>query len=76
MELSSILLFGMPGGFEWIIIGLVVLLLFGAKRIPELARGLGSGIREFKDAKNQISEEIEKGIVKEEDKKEDKKEDK
>lgn len=71
MELSSILLFGMPGGFEWIIIGLVVLLLFGAKRIPELARGLGSGIREFKDAKSQISDEIEKGI-KEEDKKEEK----
>ncbi|QWG06566.1 twin-arginine translocase TatA/TatE family subunit [Flammeovirga kamogawensis] len=71
MELNSILLFGMPGGFEWIIIGLVVLLLFGAKRIPELARGLGSGIREFKDAKSQISDEIEKGI-KEEEKKEDK----
>ncbi|MBB6463910.1 sec-independent protein translocase protein TatA [Flammeovirga kamogawensis] len=65
------MLFGMPGGFEWIIIGLVVLLLFGAKRIPELARGLGSGIREFKDAKSQISDEIEKGI-KEEEKKEDK----
>ncbi|MBD0402376.1 MULTISPECIES: twin-arginine translocase TatA/TatE family subunit [unclassified Flammeovirga] len=71
MELSSVLLFGMPGGFEWVIIGLVVLLLFGAKRIPELARGIGSGIREFKDAKNQISDEIEKGI-KEEDKKEEK----
>ncbi|KXX67593.1 twin-arginine translocase TatA/TatE family subunit [Flammeovirga sp. SJP92] len=71
MELISVLLFGMPGGFEWIIIGLVVLLLFGAKRIPELARGIGSGIREFKDAKNQISDEIEKGI-KEEDKKEEK----
>ncbi|WP_240655380.1 Sec-independent protein translocase subunit TatA/TatB [Flammeovirga pectinis] len=61
----------MPGGFEWIIIGLVVLLLFGAKRIPELARGLGSGIREFKDAKSQISDELEKGI-KDEEKKEDK----
>ncbi|AZQ63425.1 twin-arginine translocase TatA/TatE family subunit [Flammeovirga pectinis] len=71
MELNSILLFGMPGGFEWIIIGLVVLLLFGAKRIPELARGLGSGIREFKDAKSQISDELEKGI-KDEEKKEDK----
>ncbi|WP_394354072.1 twin-arginine translocase TatA/TatE family subunit [Flammeovirga agarivorans] len=68
--MSTILLFGMPGGFEWVIIGLVVLLLFGAKRIPELARGLGSGIREFKDAKNQISEEIEKGIKEEEKKKE------
>ncbi|OHX66866.1 Sec-independent protein translocase TatA [Flammeovirga pacifica] len=72
MELNAILLFGMPGGLEWVIIGLVVLLLFGAKRIPELARGLGSGIREFKDAKNQISEELEKGIKEEEKKKEEK----
>ncbi|NME67143.1 Sec-independent protein translocase subunit TatA/TatB [Flammeovirga aprica] len=71
MELISVLLFGMPGGFEWVIIGLVILLLFGAKKIPELARGIGGGIREFKEAKNQISDEIEKGI-KEEDKKEEK----
>ena len=34
-----------PGGWEWVIIALVVLLLFGAKRIPELARCLGQGIR-------------------------------
>ena len=32
---------GVPGGWEWVIIALVVLLLFGAKRIPELARGIG-----------------------------------
>ncbi|WP_394369903.1 twin-arginine translocase TatA/TatE family subunit [Flammeovirga yaeyamensis] len=70
--MNAILLFVMPGGLEWVIIGLVVLLLFGAKRIPELARGLGSGIREFKDAKNQISEELEKGIKEEEKKKEEK----
>ena len=55
----SVLLFGMPGGWEWMIIILVVLLLFGAKRIPELARGLGRGIREFKDATKDIKEEIE-----------------
>lgn len=41
------------------IIILVVLLLFGAKRIPELARGLGKGIREFKDATREIKDEIE-----------------
>lgn len=41
-----------------IIIG-VILLLFGAKRIPELARGLGRGIREFKDASREIKREIE-----------------
>jgi sec-independent protein translocase protein TatA len=55
----SVLLFGMPGGWEWMIIILVVLLLFGAKRIPELARGLGRGIREFKDATKDIKDEIE-----------------
>jgi len=41
---------GMPGGIEWVIIALVVLLLFGGKKIPELAKGLGSGIKNFKKA--------------------------
>ena len=40
----------------------VLLLLFGAKRIPELARGLGRGIREFKDATKEIQHEIEKPL--------------
>jgi sec-independent protein translocase protein TatA len=52
---------GMPGGFEWIIIVLVILLFFGAKRIPELARGLGKGISEFRKASDDIKKEIEKG---------------
>lgn len=43
-------MFGKLGGWEIIIIVLVVLLLFGGKKIPELMRGLGSGIKEFKDA--------------------------
>lgn len=60
--LSAILLFGMPGGWEWVIIVLVVLLLFGAKKIPELARGLGRGIREFKDATREIKDEIDDGV--------------
>jgi sec-independent protein translocase protein TatA len=38
----------MPGGTEWIIIGAVVVLLFGAKKLPELARSLGKSSREFK----------------------------
>jgi len=42
--------FGMPGMGELIVILIIVLLLFGAKRIPEMARGIGSGIREFKKA--------------------------
>ena len=42
-----------------ILIALVVLLLFGGKKIPELMRGLGRGIREFKDAKDNVKKEIE-----------------
>lgn len=49
---------GSFGPLEMILIFLVVLLIFGAKRIPEIARGLGKGIREFKDATNEISREL------------------
>ena len=49
---------GSLGTTEIIIIFLVVLLVFGAKRIPEIARGLGKGIREFKDATNDIKQEL------------------
>ena len=49
MTLLSIF-FRVPGGWEWVAIVLAVLLLFGGKKIPELMRGLGSGIKEFKDA--------------------------
>ena len=42
-----------------ILIALVVLLLFGGKKIPELMRGLGRGIREFKDAKDNVQREME-----------------
>ncbi len=55
----------MPGGLEWIIIALAVLLFFGAKKIPELARGLGQGISEFRRATTEIKKEIEKGETKE-----------
>lgn len=48
----------MPGPFEMILIFLAVLLIFGAKRIPEIARGLGKGIREFKDATTDIKREL------------------
>ncbi len=40
----------------------IVLLLFGAKRIPEIARGMGRGIRQFKDAANDIQEDLEKSV--------------
>jgi sec-independent protein translocase protein TatA len=52
---------GAIGGLEWVVIILVVLLFFGAKKIPELARGLGQGISEFKKATSNIRQEIEKG---------------
>ena len=52
----------MPSGPEIFFIALVIILLFGAKKIPELARGLGRGIREFKDASKEIKDEIEEGV--------------
>ncbi len=48
MIASSIILMIGPG--SWVLIAIVILLLFGGKKIPELMRGLGSGIKEFKDA--------------------------
>lgn len=50
------------GGGSLVLIVLVIILLFGAKRIPELARGLGRGIREFKDATKEIQEDLEEGL--------------
>jgi sec-independent protein translocase protein TatA len=52
----------MPGGSEWILILLVVLLFFGGKKIPDLMRGIGKGVREFKDAKDHVKNEIEEGM--------------
>ena len=62
MIFNSIFLFGLPGGSEWILIILVVLLMFGGKKIPELMRGVGKGMREFNDAKNNVKNEIEEGM--------------
>ncbi|WP_018479622.1 twin-arginine translocase TatA/TatE family subunit [Pontibacter roseus] len=50
------------GGTEVILILFAILLLFGAKRIPELAKGLGRGIREFKDATKEIKTDIENSV--------------
>ena len=48
--MTNLLLLGfLPSGSEWIIIALVILLLFGGKKIPELMRGLGKGVKSFKD---------------------------
>ncbi len=60
MESINIILFiGGLGGTEVLLIVLAILLLFGAKRIPELAKGLGRGIREFKDASREIKNDLE-----------------
>lgn len=67
--MNSLFALSMPGGWEWVIIILVVLIFFGAKKIPELARGLGRGIREFKDATKEIKRDIEESTKVEDDKK-------
>jgi len=52
------------GVWQWVLIVAVVLLLFGGKKIPELMRGLGSGIKEFKDASKEDSSEDDKKSIK------------
>ncbi len=59
---------GLPGGTEWILIFLAVILLFGGKKIPELMRGIGKGIREFNTAKAGIETEIKEGMREDEKK--------
>lgn len=60
--MDTLMLFGMPGGTEWIIIVFVIILLFGGRKIPELMRGIGKGIREFNAAKGNLKSELEKGM--------------
>jgi sec-independent protein translocase protein TatA len=60
--LSNVLFISMPGGTEWVLIVLAVLILFGGRKIPEFMRGIGKGIREFNDAKSNVKKEIEEGI--------------
>lgn len=63
LNLINIPLFlGSLGGGEITAIVVVALLLFGGKKIPELMRGLGRGIREFKDAKDNVKSELENGM--------------
>ena len=61
---------GIPSGMELIVIALVILLLFGGKKIPELAKGLGGGIRNFKKALNEEEDKKESIEAKEETTKE------
>lgn len=48
--MKTTIFLGFMGGYEWILIALVVLLLFGGRKIPELMKGIGGGIKEFKNA--------------------------
>ncbi|MEY3057112.1 MAG: hypothetical protein RL548_112 [Bacteroidota bacterium] len=59
---------GNLGFQELLIIGVVVLVMFGGRKIPEFMRGLGKGIREFNDAKNNVKKEIEDGIKEKDEK--------
>ena len=56
--MKSLLFLGNIGAGEIVIIALVVLLLFGGKKIPELMKGLGKGVKSFKDGMNEIEKEI------------------
>lgn len=59
--MTNLLLLGfLPSGSEWVIIALLILLLFGGKKIPELMKGLGKGVKSFKDGLNEAKEEINK----------------
>ncbi len=63
MNVASILLFlNSLGGGELLLIGLAILLFFGGKKLPELMKGLGKGIREFQDAKNEVKDQINKEL--------------
>jgi len=67
LNIQPQLLMGMPNAGELVITLLIIVVLFGGKKIPELAKGLGKGIREFNEAKDGIKSEIESGM-KEKDK--------
>lgn len=60
MSMCNLLLFMGLGTGELVVIALVVLLLFGGKKIPELMKGLGKGVKSFKEGMNEVKDEIEK----------------
>lgn len=56
------LLFSLPGGTEWLLIFFGILLLFGGRKIPELMKGIGRGIREFNSAKDKVRDSLDEGM--------------
>jgi sec-independent protein translocase protein TatA len=67
--MGTLLFLSLPKGAEFLILALLVLLLFGGKKIPELMRGLGKGIRNFKEGLKDMSEEIKKDTTDDTEKK-------
>lgn len=65
---NALLMISMPGGTEWLLIVLAVLILFGGRKIPEFMKGIGRGIREFNDAKSNVKKEIEDGMAEKDNK--------
>ena len=59
---NQVLLLSMPGESEWLLILLVILLFFGGKKIPDLMKGIGRGVREFNDAKEHLKGELDAGM--------------
>ncbi len=68
--MRGLLLFGSFGAGEVVVIALIVLLLFGGKKIPELMKGIGKGVKSFKDGVKGIEDEINADVTKEEKKEE------
>lgn len=60
--MNQLLFLNGMGWTEWLLVLAVILLLFGGKKIPELMRGIGRGVREFNDAKNNMKQEFDKGM--------------
>jgi sec-independent protein translocase protein TatA len=73
ISMDILLLLGMPGGIEWVIVLLVILLLFGANRLPQLAKGMGESIRNFKQGMSDSEAEEEKTSAKDKAKAEEEK---
>ena len=59
---DTLLFLSSLGGSEIMLIFLVMILMFGGKKIPELMRGIGRGVREFNDAKNSVEDEFRQGM--------------
>lgn len=59
---NSQFLLSMPSGAEWIYVVILIIILFGGKKIPELAKGIGKGIRDFNDARDGVKKDIETGM--------------